>query len=75
MGEEWEVAGKKKKKIEKIKEEPKAIIQKEEPKKTNNDISKTTGSNKPKKNKISGEELVEMLRPKKKEIIKNEVNN
>ena len=63
MGEEWEVAGKKKKKIEKIKEE------------TNNDISKTTGSNKSKKNQISGEELVEMLRPKKKEIIKNEVKN
>ena len=46
MGEEWEVAGKKKKKIEKIKEEPKAIIQKEEPKKINNDISKTTFTNK-----------------------------
>ena len=75
MGEEWEVAGKKKKKIEKIKEEPKVIIKKEEPKKTNNDISKTTGSNKPKKNIITGEELVEMLRPKKKEIIKNEVKN
>ena len=75
MGEEWEVAGKKKKKIEKIKEEPKVIVKKEEPKKTNNDISKTTGSNKSKKNQISGEELVEMLRPKKKEIIKNEVKN
>ena len=75
MGEEWEVAGKKKKKIEKIKEEPKVIVKKEEPKKNNNDISKTTGSNKSKKNQISGEELVEMLRPKKKEIIKNEVKN
>ena len=75
MGEEWEVAGKKKKKIEKIKEEPKVIVKKEEPKKTNNDLSKTTGSNKSKKNQISGEELVEMLRPKKKEIIKNEVKN
>mgnify|MGYP002622325573 CR=1 FL=1 len=75
MGEEWEVAGKKKKKIEKIKEEPKVIVKKEEPKKANNDISKTTGSNKSKKNQISGEELVEMLRPKKKEIIKNEVKN
>ena len=73
MGEEWEVAGKKKKKIEKIKEEPKVVVKKEEPKKTNNDITKTTGSNKPKKNQISGEELVEMLRPKKKEIIKNDV--
>ena len=75
MGEEWEVAGKKKKKLEKekVKVEPKIIQKKEEPKKTN-DLTKSTGSNKSKKNpnEISGEELVELLRPKKKEIIKNE---
>ena len=76
MGEEWEIAGKKKKKLEKekVKEEPKIIPKKEEPKKTN-DLTKSTGSNKSKKNpnEISGEELVELLRPKKKEIIKKEI--
>ena len=47
MGEEWEVAGKKKKKLEKekVKVEPKIIQKKEEPKKTN-DLTKSTGSNK-----------------------------
>ena len=75
MGEEWEVAGKKKKKIEKIKEEPKVPVKKEEPKKSNNDTTKSIGSNKTKKKEISGEELVELLRPKKKEIVKTEVKN
>ena len=78
MGEEWEIAGKKKKKIEKVKEEPKilSLPKKEEPKNTN-DINKSTGSNKAKKvsNQISGDQLVELLRPKKKEIIKNEEDN
>ena len=78
MGEEWEIAGKKKKKIEKVKEEPKILNlpKKEEPKNTN-DINKSTGSNKAKKvsNQISGDQLVELLRPKKKEIIKNEEDN
>ena len=81
MGEEWEVAGKKKKKPEKEKEEPKVvgIPIKEEPKVTN-DLNKSTGSNKSKKNtnKISADELVELLRPKKKEVkevIKNEIKN
>jgi len=73
MGEEWETAGKKKKKPEKLKEDQKIVVlpKKEEPKNLT-DINKSTGSNKVKKNsnKISGEELVEMLRPKKKEIIK-----
>ena len=76
MGEEWETAGKKKKKPEKLKEDQKIVVlpKKEEPKNLT-DINKSTGSNKVKKNsnKISGEELVEMLRPKKKEIIKNEI--
>ena len=78
MGEEWEIAGKKKKKIEKMKEEPKVvnIPKKEEPKNTS-DVNKSIESNKSKKNsnQISGEQLVELLRPKKKEIVKNEIKN
>ena len=72
MGEEWEVAGKKKKKIEKVKEEPKIIPKIEDPKKNINEAK--TSSNKSKKNQISGEELVEMLKPKKKEV-KKEIRN
>ena len=75
MGEEWEIAGKKKTKIEKIKEEPKEInSNKKEEIKSLNDTNKNKGSNKTKKNsnEIPAEKLVEMLRPKKKEIIKNE---
>ena len=77
MGEEWEIAGKKKKKIEKINEEQKIVVKKEEPKKNTTDLTKSTGSNKSKKNTnpISGDELVEMLRPKKKEVVKNEIKN
>ena len=78
MGEEWEVAGKKKKKMEKLKEEPKVVNlpKKEEPKNTS-DVNKSTGSNKTKKNsnQISGDQLVELLRPKQKEVIKNEIKN
>ena len=77
MGEEWEIAGKKKKKIEKINEEQKIVVKKEEPKKNTTDLTKSAGSNKSKKNTnpISGDELVEMLRPKKKEVVKNEIKN
>ena len=77
MGEEWEIAGKKKKKIEKINEEQKIVVKKEESKKNTTDLTKSTGSNKSKKNTnpISGDELVEMLRPKKKEVVKNEIKN
>ena len=77
MGEEWEIAGKKKKKTEKINEEQKIVVKKEEPKKNTTDLTKSTGSNKSKKNTnpISGDELVEMLRPKKKEVVKNEIKN
>ena len=77
MGEEWEIAGKKKKKTEKINEEQKIVVKKEEPKKNTTDLTKSTGSNKTKKNTnpISGDELVEMLRPKKKEVVKNEIKN
>ena len=47
MGEEWEIAGKKKKKIEKMKEEPKVvnIPIKEEPKNTS-DVNKSIGMDK-----------------------------
>ena len=77
MGEEWEIAGKKKKKTEQINEEQKIVVKKEEPKKNATDLTKNTGSNKSKKNTnpISGDELVEMLRPKKKEVVKNEIKN
>ena len=45
MGEEWEVAGKRKKKIEKVKEEPKEIISnKKEEKKSLNDTNKNQGN-------------------------------
>ena len=74
MGEEWEVAGKRKKKIEKVKEEPKEIISnKKEEIKSLNDSNKNQGNKIKKGSKeISAEQLVEKLRPKKKEIIKNE---
>ena len=74
MGEEWEVAGKRKKKIEKVKEEPKEIISnKKEEIKSLNDPNKNQGNKIKKGSKeISAEQLVEKLRPKKKEIIKNE---
>ena len=74
MGEEWEVAGKRKKKIEKVKEEPKEIISnKKEEIKSLNDLNKNQGNKIKKGSKeISAEQLVEKLRPKKKEIIKNE---
>ena len=74
MGEEWEVAGKRKKKIEKVKEEPKEIISnKKEEIKSLNDTNKNQGNKIKKGSKeISAEQLVEKLRPKKKEIIKNE---
>ena len=76
MGEEWEIAGKKKKKAEKVKKE--APIIGISPKgngdaKNNADsLIKLPGSNEAKKNKFSGEELVDMLRPKKKEVPKEE---
>ena len=74
MGEEWEVAGKRKKKIEKVKEEPKEIISnKKEEIKSLNDPNKNQGNKIKKGSKeISAEQLVEKLRPKKKEIIRNE---
>ena len=74
MGEEWEVAGKRKKKIEKAKEEPKEIISnKKEEIKSLNDPNKNQGNKIKKGSKeISAEQLVEKLRPKKKEIIRNE---
>ena len=74
MGEEWEVAGKRKKKIEKVKEEPKEIISnKKEEIKSLNDSNKNQGNKIKKGSKeISAEQLVEKLRPKKKEIIRNE---
>ena len=74
MGEEWEVAGKRKKKIEKVKEEPKEIISnKKEEIKSLNDTNKNQGNKIKKGSKeISAEQLVEKLRPKKKEIIRNE---
>ena len=74
MGEDWEVAGKRKKKTEKVKEEPKEIISnKKEEIKSLNDPNKNQGNKIKKGSKeISAEQLVEKLRPKKKEIIKNE---
>ena len=76
MGGEWEIAGKKKKKVEKMKEEPKTIVGLSSKKggiKNNADsLIKAPGSQKTKKNKISGDELVDMLKPKKKEEPKEE---
>ena len=77
IGEEWQIAGKKKKKAEKSKEEPKTIVgissKKSGDVKNNADsLIKMPGSNKTKKNKFSGEDLVDMLKPKKKEIPKEE---
>ena len=68
---------KEKKKIEKKEEEPKVIIGLSTKKsggiKNNADsLIKIPGSNKGKKNQISGEELVDLLRPKKKEVPKEE---
>ena len=78
-GGEWEIAGKKKKKVEKVKEEPKTIMgissKKSGDVKNNTDsLIKFPGNNKASKNKnkTSGEDLVEMLKPKKKEIPKVE---
>ena len=64
MGEEWEVAGKRKKKIEKVKEEPKEIISnKKEEIKSVNDPNKNQGNKIKKGSKeISAEQLVEKLR-------------
>ena len=77
MGEEWEIAGKKKKKVEKIPEEPKGIVGISSKKSggiknSADSLIKAPGSNKSKKNKNSGEELVDMLKPKKKEVPKDE---
>ncbi len=76
MGGEWEVAGKKKKKVEKIQEDQKKVVvlpsKKGGAKNNTDNLTKTSGSNKTKKNKNSGEELLDMLKPKKKEIIKEE---
>ena len=77
MGEKWEIAKKKKKKVEKKVEEPKTIIGLSTKKsggiKNNADsLIKLPGSNKSKKNQISGEELVDLLKPKKKEVPKDE---
>ena len=78
MGGEWEIPKKKKKKVEKIVKEPEVIIGLSSKKSggiKNNDDSliKNPGSNKSKKNKMSGEELVDMLKPKKKEAPKDDV--
>ena len=77
MGEKWEIAGKKKKKVEKVQDDSKDIVGLSSKKsggiKNNADsLIKMPGSTKTKKNKYSGEELVDRLRPKKKEEPKNE---
>ena len=77
MGEKWEIAGKKKKKIEKVQDDLKDIVGLSSKKsggiKNNADsLIKMPGFTKTKKNKNSGEELVDRLRPKKKEEPKNE---
>ena len=77
MGEKWEIAGKKKKKVEKVQDDSKDIVGLSSKKsggiKNNADsLIKIPGTTKSKKNKYSGEELVDMLRPKKKEEPKNE---
>ena len=76
MGEKWEIPKKKKKKVEKKVEEPKVIIGLSTKKsggiKNNADsLIKLPGSNKSKKNnQISGQELVDLLKPKKKDVPK-----
>ena len=77
MGEKWEIAGKKKKKVEKVQDDSKEIVGLSSKKsggiKNNADsLIKMPGNPKTKKPKNSGEELVEMLRPKKKEEPKKE---
>ena len=77
MGGEWEIPKKKKKKVEKVVKEPEVIIGLSSKKsggiKNNTDsLIKMPGSNKSKKNKMSGEELVDMLKPKKKEVPKDD---
>ena len=74
MGGEWEIAGKKKK----IKEESNKILdlpKKEDNKNKSENLTKNKKNKKIKKNEISGEELVELLRPKKKEEPKIEDKN
>ena len=77
MGEKWEVAGsKRKKKVEKVQEDPKKIVglptKKGDIKNNADSLIKMPGSNKGKKNQVSGDELVDMLKPKKKEVPKND---
>jgi myosin heavy subunit len=77
MGEKWEVAGsKRKKKVEKVQEDPKKIVglptKKGDLKNNTDSLIKMPGSNKGKKNQVSGDELVDMLKPKKKEVPKND---
>ena len=77
MGEKWEVAGsKRKKKVEKVQEDPKKIVglptKKGDIKNNADSLIKIPGSNKGKKNQVSGDELVDMLKPKKKEAPKND---
>ena len=77
MGEKWEVAGsKRKKKVEKVQEDPKKIVglptKKGDIKNNADSLIKMSGSNKGKKNQVSGDELVDMLKPKKKEVPKND---
>ena len=77
MGEKWEIAGKKKKKVEKVQDDSKDIVGLSTKKsggiKNNADsLIKMPGNTKTKKNKFSGEDLVDMLRPKKKEEHKKE---
>ena len=77
MGEKWEVAGsKRKKKVEKVQEDPKKIVglptKKGDIKNNADSLIKMPGSNKSKKNQVSGDELVDMLKPKKKEVPKND---
>jgi hypothetical protein len=77
MGEKWEVAGsKRKKKVEKVQEDPKKIVglptKKGDIKNNADSLIKMPGSNKGKKNQVSGDELVDMLKPKKKEAPKND---
>ena len=77
MGEKWEVAGsKRKKKVEKVQDDPKKIVglpsKKGDIKNNTDSLIKMPGSNKSKKNQVSGDELVDMLKPKKKEAPKND---
>jgi hypothetical protein len=77
MGEKWEVAGsKRKKKVEKVQEDPKKIVglptKKGDIKNNADSLIKMPGSNKGKNYQVSGDELVDMLKPKKKEVPKND---